>query len=140
MPIDLKSRSDLEPYLIDRFDGPHRWLSNFHQGPVTWSGHTFVSAEAAFAAGKTLDPELRAVIAAEHGTRIAISGGAVGSDLWWADVASDAGLKVWLYQPFPQQPDRWTTEWQQHHRRVRERSARVAVLSTRPKLLSETFG
>ena len=263
MPIDLKSKKDIELDLIDGFDGQFRWLSNFYASPLTWSGHTFATAEAAFAAGKTLDPELRAAIAAEedpveaknigrslrlrprwdeyhrhvvmaevleakfsepglraqlaatgqrllieqnrwhddhwgdctcekhrtklgrnmlgrqlmrlrdrindtpertwtrvaltghrhipqerlkwtlgelariteklrdeHHTRIAICGGAMGSDLWWADTATEAGLDVWLYQPFPQQPDPWTAEWQEHHRRVVDSAARVAVLGT----------
>lgn len=259
MPISVTS--DVEADIIDGFDGRNRWLSNFSPSPLVWEGHTFATAEAAFAAGKTLDLVLRAKIAAEqdpgrakklgrqvalrpewdshyryvvmaevleakftdpalraqliatgdcllierndwhddvwgdcscvkhrskpgnnmlgrllmqlrsrlagasdhswsrvaltghrhipdpslkwtlaelarvaaklrdvHGTRIAISGGAMGSDLWWADAATQAGLDVWLYQPFPQQPDRWTTQWQQHHHRVREGAARVAVL------------
>jgi len=52
----------------------------------------------------------------------------MGSDLWWADAAHDAGSKVWLYQPFAQQPDRWPADWQAHHRRVRNYASRVAVL------------
>lgn len=66
----------------------------------------------------------------DHGTQIAISGGAMGADLWWADAAHAAGTKVWLYAPFPQQPDRWTADWRRHHQRVREYSARVAILGS----------
>lgn len=53
-----------------------------------------------------------------RGTRIAISGFALGSDLWWADAATRAGLELWAYIPFPQQPTGrdWSTvdraEWQ----------------------------
>ncbi|RDI16389.1 SLOG family protein [Lentzea flaviverrucosa] len=263
MPIDLTTTDDTQLGVINGFESQFNWLSNFHPSPLTWDGHTFATAEAAFAAGKTLDPALRAQIAAEesplkakqlgrrlalrpqwderyrhnvmgevlaakfaepglhakltatgdrllierndwhddfwgdcscprhrtklgrnmlglalmqlrsrlagtaedhwprvaltghrdipsqclewtlselarvtvklrdgHGTRIAISGGARGSDLWWADTAADAGLAVWLYQPFPQQPDRWPAQWQQHHQRVRDRADRVAVLGS----------
>ena len=67
---------------------------------------------------------------AEHGMQVAISGGAMGSDLWWADAAHAAGAGVWLYQPFPQQPDRWPSEWQHHHRRVRGYASRGGTLDT----------
>jgi ribA/ribD-fused uncharacterized protein len=253
--------------LIDGFDGPHRYLSNFFTSPVHWDGIDYPSAEAAFAAGKTLDQHQRAWIAAAstpgeakrrgrsvalrpdwndrhryevmqqvleakfrapdlrdrladtgtallieantwhdqqwgccrcgqhrtqpghnrlgqalmrlrdqitaapadrwlriaatghrpqflpadshawiraelrrvvakliagHGAQTAISGGAMGVDLWWADAAHDAGAAVWLYQPFPQQPDRWTPDWRQHHHRVREMASRTATLGPQP--------
>lgn len=251
--------------LIDAFDGNFRWLSNYYAAPVTWDGITFSTAEAAFAAGKTLDPEQRRQIAAaaspgaakrlghrvqlrdqwderhryevmdqvlaakfadpglrhklistgsalliegnswhdqhwgecdcarhrstpgrnalgaalmrlrgrltgaakdhftrvactghrpqnlpagsqpwvideldrvaaklraEYGLEIAISGGAIGADLWWADAAHRAGARVWVYKPFPQQQDRWTRDWQQHYARVCSYAGRVAVLGT----------
>jgi ribA/ribD-fused uncharacterized protein len=250
--------------LVDGFDGPYRFLSNYVDSPLCWEGAQYATAEAAFAAGKTLEPEQRAWIAAasspgeakrrgrrvhlrpgwdelyryevmaqvlaakfsdaglrqrlvetgtallveantwhdqdwgccrcpthratpgrnclgralmqlrdqltaapadrwvrvactghrpqhlpagsqhwvttelrriagkliaEHGMRVAISGGAMGSDLWWADAAHEAGAKIWVYQPFPQQPDRWSADWQQHHQRVRATAARVATLA-----------
>lgn len=255
------------PYLdlIDGFNDQFRWLSNYHPSTVTWEGTRYPTAEAAFAAGKTLDPAQRARIAAapspgaakhlgrratlrerwdelhryhvmdqvlaakftdphlrdrlidtgtallieantwhdqhwgdcrcpahratpgrnelgqalmrlrdrlsdpptrrwtrvactghrphilptgsqewvtaelarvatklrtEHGMQISISGGAMGSDLWWADAAHAAGTRVWLYQPFAQQPDRWPADWQAHHRRVRDYASRVATLDT----------
>jgi ribA/ribD-fused uncharacterized protein len=249
--------------LIDEFGGVHAWLSNFHSHPLLWEEVCYSSAEAAFAAGKTLDPRQRAAIAAaptpgqakrlgravalraewdarvryevmdsvlqakftdpglralltetgdallvegnrhhddewgdcrcarhhdtvgrnalglavmrlraqltaapatrwfrvaasghrpqhlppeshtwvqqqlgrvaaklyaEHGTRIAISGGALGTDLWWAEHAHRARQRVWLYQPFPQQADRWPADARRQHQRVRDLAARVAVL------------
>lgn len=55
-------------------------------------------------------------LAANRGTRVAISGFALGSDLWWADAAVRAGLELWAYIPYPQQPDNWSSgdraEWQ----------------------------
>lgn len=50
--------------LVEDFRGPHSWLSNFHTEPLFWEGLRYPSAEAAFAAGKTLDARKRAQIAA----------------------------------------------------------------------------
>ena len=49
--------------MIDRFEGKHRWLSNFYECPVTYEGRIYPSAEHAFVAAKTEDEELRAKIA-----------------------------------------------------------------------------
>jgi ribA/ribD-fused uncharacterized protein len=40
---------------IDRFDGPYRWLSNFHPARITVRGVDYRSVEHAFQACKTLD-------------------------------------------------------------------------------------
>lgn len=37
---------------IDRFDGPHAYLSNFYDAPVTYKGVTYLNNEAAFQAQK----------------------------------------------------------------------------------------
>lgn len=50
--------------LIDRFTGPYRFLSNFYPVDLTWEGLRYPSTEHAFNAGKTLDPDQRAWIAA----------------------------------------------------------------------------
>lgn len=63
-----------------------------------------------------------------HGMRIAISGGAMGTDLWWAEAAAGAGSRTWLYLPFPQQADGWTPEWRARHAAACRSAARVAVL------------
>lgn len=68
----------------------------------------------------------------EHGMRTGISGGAMGCDLWWADAVLDAGTELWLYRPFPQQPDRWDREWREHHARVLAQAGRVVTLGTVP--------
>lgn len=49
---------------INGFNGSHRFLSNFHEHPLVWDGRQYPSGEAAYNAGKTLDPRLRAWIAA----------------------------------------------------------------------------
>lgn len=48
--------------VIDRFTGPHHLLSNFHTHPLTWNGITYPSAEHAFNAAKTLDPNEAATV------------------------------------------------------------------------------
>lgn len=50
------------PPVIDDFTGPWAFLSNFHIGDVAFDGDTYPSAEAAFNAGKTLDPTERALV------------------------------------------------------------------------------
>lgn len=78
-------------------------------------------------------------LAAEHGTQIAISGLAVGSDLWWAQAAHEAGLRVWGYSPCDDQDARWTEDWKAQRRDVVKFASRVASLSERytPAVLSE---
>lgn len=63
-----------------------------------------------------------------HGMRIGISGGAMGTDLWWADAVRATGADVWVYRPFPQQPDRWDARWREHHARVLGHASRVVTL------------
>lgn len=46
--------------LIDRFSGDAGFLSNFSTHPVWWQDLTYPTAEAAFQAGKTIDPVERA--------------------------------------------------------------------------------
>jgi ribA/ribD-fused uncharacterized protein len=97
---------------------------------VACTGHRHVPADSR----DWVREELRWVaetLRAEYGTEIAISGGAMGPDLWWADAAHEAGARVWLYQPHPEQTARWPAEWQRHHRRVRDLASRVATLGTR---------
>jgi predicted NAD-dependent protein-ADP-ribosyltransferase YbiA (DUF1768 family) len=50
--------------LIAGFEGDHRWPSNFAATPLSWDGRWYPTAEAAFHAGKTLNEQLRADIAA----------------------------------------------------------------------------
>jgi predicted NAD-dependent protein-ADP-ribosyltransferase YbiA (DUF1768 family) len=44
---------------IDKFEGEHRFLSNFWPSPVDLDGETYASAEHAYQAAKTLIPEER---------------------------------------------------------------------------------
>lgn len=48
---------------IIRFDGEHRWLSNFWYCPVHFEGLTYPSLENAYQASKTTDPAIRGVFA-----------------------------------------------------------------------------
>jgi predicted NAD-dependent protein-ADP-ribosyltransferase YbiA (DUF1768 family) len=50
--------------LIDRFSDDAGFLSNFSAHPVWWQDLTYPTAEAAFQAGKSLDPAQRARLAA----------------------------------------------------------------------------
>jgi ribA/ribD-fused uncharacterized protein len=48
--------------VIDRFDGEHRFLSNFFVHELRWNGVTWPNAEHAFQAAKTLDPQEAATV------------------------------------------------------------------------------
>jgi predicted NAD-dependent protein-ADP-ribosyltransferase YbiA (DUF1768 family) len=50
------------PERIDQFRGRYFFLSNFSLGSVNFEGDVYPSVEHAFAAAKTLDPELRAEV------------------------------------------------------------------------------
>lgn len=52
------------PDLVDGFADEFRFLSNYYDSPLTWDSIDYATAEAAFAAGKTLDPAQRTFIAA----------------------------------------------------------------------------
>lgn len=45
--------------IINRFDGPYAFLSNFSESPVVMAGMTYPTVENAFQAAKTLNKELR---------------------------------------------------------------------------------
>lgn len=50
--------------MIDRFEGEHRFLSNFWEHPVELKGRVFPTAEHAYQACKTADPATQAAIQA----------------------------------------------------------------------------
>lgn len=56
----------------------------------------------------------------ERGTRVGISGMAIGFDLWWADAIIGAGLTLGAYIPCPQQADRWTAAYRAEWQRLRD--------------------
>lgn len=62
---------------------------------------------------------------AEHGTRIGVSGMALGVDQDWADAVLAAGMALHAYVPFPQQPDRWSEPAQARWRALLARAADV---------------
>lgn len=47
---------------IDCFIKEYRWLSNFHESPVTLDGVTYPTVEHAYQAAKTSSPEAREII------------------------------------------------------------------------------
>lgn len=53
-----------------------------------------------------------------HGTRIALSGMAMGSDLAWTRAAIAVGMEVRAYIPFPQQPDMWSDRDREEYDRL----------------------
>ncbi|MBF6341272.1 DUF1768 domain-containing protein [Nocardia abscessus] len=63
-----------------------------------------------------------------HGTETASSGLATGADTWWAEAASTAGLRLWGYQPFAAQSQRWTERQQADHARLLHQVARLVVI------------
>ncbi|WP_019819457.1 LOG family protein [Saccharomonospora saliphila] len=67
----------------------------------------------------------------EHGTEIALSGGAAGVDLLWAEAAHSAGLATWLYLPFPDQDARWPQQWRDRLAAARHRADRLITLGQR---------
>jgi ribA/ribD-fused uncharacterized protein len=70
-------------------------------------------------------------LATEHGTEVALSGLAMGSDLWWAHAARDAGLRVWGYSPYPEQDQRWPQIWRNTRSEVMRTAERVQHLGDR---------
>jgi ribA/ribD-fused uncharacterized protein len=52
-------RKTMENTPISRFDGKHRFLSNFYHAPLTVIGIPYLNSEAAYNACKTLDVEVR---------------------------------------------------------------------------------
>ncbi|SFE22625.1 hypothetical protein SAMN04487819_109225 [Actinopolyspora alba] len=67
----------------------------------------------------------------EYGTTIALSGGAAGTDLLWAEAAEEAGLTTWLYLPCPDLDTRWPRPWRNRLAAAVERADRVVMLGTR---------
>lgn len=77
--------------LVNGFAGEFGFLSMFSSHPVTWQGQRYPTGEAAFHAGKTDDPQLRA---------------------WIADAASPGEAKR-RGRRVPLRPD-----WDEHYRHV----------------------
>lgn len=66
----------------------------------------------------------------EHGTRVGISGMALGTDLWWARAALAAGLDLHAYLPFPAQADRWPADQRAEWQWLLDQAAAVKMVST----------
>jgi len=70
-------------------------------------------------------------LAAEHGTRTAISGAAAGADLIWAEAAHTTGTPIWLYQPYVGHDERWPQSWRDRLIEARDLAVRVDTLADR---------
>jgi len=82
--------------------------------------------QAAFA---TSELERLAAKLAAAGTRVGISGMALGADRWWADAVIAAGLDLWSFIPFPQQAARWREVDRAHWQYLRGRAVHEHVTS-----------
>ncbi len=69
-------------------------------------------------------------LAGEHGTKVGISGCAAGSDLWFASSVHRAGLKLWLYRPYPGPDERWPAQWRDEYAQAMLDADRVDTLSS----------
>lgn len=81
---------------------PDRWVR------VAVTGHRpqHLTSEQAAWAQSELD-RLAVKLRDHHGTQVAITGAALGADIWWARSARRAELTLWAYVPFQAQADRW---------------------------------
>lgn len=106
-----------------RAESPSRWVR------VAVTGHRpkGLTLEQSWFAGRELE-RLAAKLTAEHGATTAISGMALGADTWWADAALAAGMDLWAYVPFEQQPNRWRVADLLTWQRLRSRATREVVL------------
>ena len=64
-----------------------------------------------------------------HGAQVAISGGALGADTWWARAALRADLRLWAYVPCLAQPSRWQPQDQRTWRQILSLADRTLVLA-----------
>ncbi|WP_280455010.1 NADAR family protein [Nocardia brasiliensis] len=69
-----------------------------------------------------------------HGTETASTGLATGGDTWWGQSAESAGLAVWAYQPFPEQPARWNAEQRAEHARLCKSAQRLVLVGGRAEI------
>ena len=111
-------------------DGHRLWPGTNHLGrmlmglrarlradsPTTWTrvavtGHRpqFFTPEQTVWAKSELE-RLAAKLRDGNGTQVAIGGGALGADTWWARAAVRAGLDLWVYVPFLDQSAKWEQE------------------------------
>lgn len=90
---------------IDKFSGPHAWLSNFHPCDVKYDGVTYPSTEHAYQAAKTLDHKERLEIKKANKASIAKSlGKSVKLRADWDSVKLDI-MYYLCYQKFSKNAD-----------------------------------
>lgn len=92
-----------------------------HLIPAT--AHAWVQSELA---------RLLTKLSTDHSTTVALSGLATGADSWWGEAAIAEGTSLWTYQPFPEQPARWSSTEQDVHARLCAASSRHIVIGNRP--------
>lgn len=66
-------------------------------------------------------------LVAENGMTVGISGMAIGADMDWCYAVLAAGVQLWGFIPFPQQPDKWTLYQRQEWDYLRGRCTRTWV-------------
>lgn len=66
------------------------------------------------------------------GTRIAVSGMALGGDQVWAESAIDAGLELHAYVPYQSQPNRWSPDAQERWGKLISAASHVVVCNPNP--------
>jgi uncharacterized phage-like protein YoqJ len=69
----------------------------------------------------------------ERGTKVGVSGMALGVDTWWAHAVLAAGLELHAYIPFESQPDRWTPSERAEWARLRGLATVVKVVGPNPR-------
>lgn len=92
--------------VIDRFREEHRYLSNFWPSPAAYDGHTYPTAEHAYQAAKTEDPDIREAIGQEpkpfaaktHGSTLDLRQG-------WTEGLDVAAMSEVLASKFRLNPD-----------------------------------
>jgi uncharacterized phage-like protein YoqJ len=68
----------------------------------------------------------------QRGMKTGISGLALGVDTWWAQAVLDAGLDLWTFVPFGEQPARWNKTQRAEWQRLRAAAARDVVVDAIP--------
>lgn len=72
-----------------------------------------------------------------HGCTTAISGLALGWDMWWAHAALDAGLVLWAHIPYLSQPDRWNPAEHKMWGELRRQAGKETVYGPNPRSRGE---
>lgn len=77
-------------------------------------------------------PKATAWLRDTAGTRIGVSGLALGFDMDWAEAILEAGLTLWVAIPFEGQPARWPKREQARWAKLRAAAARERIVGSIP--------